>query len=46
MFNEFFEIRLTFKGVSIWSINQRIFGEVQNYRDKPIYIKLSGSNEK
>jgi hypothetical protein len=26
--------------------NQRIFGVVQNYRDKPICIKLSGSDEK
>jgi hypothetical protein len=22
------------------------FGKVQNYRDKPIYIKLSGSDDK
>jgi hypothetical protein len=27
-------------------LNQKIFGKVQNYWDKPIYIKLSGSDEK
>jgi hypothetical protein len=45
MVNEFLKlIKLAFNYLNL-IYNQKIFGKVQNYREKPIYIKLSGSNK-